>query len=370
MDELTTLRELGSDTPGPTAAETAAARARLQAAIDHAPSRGARSWRRRGGRLARPRLWAPLSAAAAVTAVAVTAAVLAAPSLHVRPSASPAMALSAAQVLDQAASAAAHQPAGHGRIFFSEIEDMPPPSGGPPLLQLTWVGDGVPGRQAFVGPQTPFTSRPVPVPDQIQFGQRFLRWAQLRRLPTAPGPLLAAIERATGPYPAATQFDAIMSLLAEAPLTPALRAGLYRAAALLPGLTVRPHVRDLVGRRATEVYLPPTKRGAGSALLVDPATGAFLGLAQLLLPRPGQCAPDQEKAVLTAGYVGSDESLPPGAVRTPRPAVWPNIIPRCPIPTGGKPSPSIPSPTPHGSPTPSPGGNPTPSPRGSPSPTL
>src|SRR5262249_10958297 len=159
----------------------------------------------------------------------------------------------------------------------------------------------------------------------------------------------------TGPYPATTQFDTITSLLAEAPLTPALRAGLYRAAALLPGLTVRPHVRDLVGRRTTEVYLPPTKRDAGSALLVDPATGAFLGLAQLLgPPRHGQCASDEEKVVLTTGYVGTDDRLPTGAVRAPRPAVWPNVIPYCPSPTGGKPSPTPgnPSPTPHGSPMP------------------
>jgi hypothetical protein len=239
---------------------------------------------------------------------------------------------------------------------------------------MTWVGDGVPGRQASVGPQTPYNSRPLPL-DAVELGSRFLTWAQLRRLPTAPGPLLDAIERATGPYPVATQLDTITSLLAGAPLTPALRAGLYRAAALLPGLTVRLGVRDLVGRPATEVYLPPTQRNAGAALLVDPATGAFLGLAQLLLParpRVGQCAADGEEAVLSAGYVGSDDRFVPGTPRAPRAAVWPNIVPRCPMPTGGKPSPSAghPSPTPGGGPTPSPSGNPTPTPGGKPSPTA
>jgi hypothetical protein len=343
MDELTMLRDVGRHTPGPTAAETAAARARLQAAIDGArsgpfltaPSSRGRALLRR---LARPRLWAPVSAAAAVTAVAVTAAVLAAPGPH-RPSpASAPERLTAANVLDEAASAAARQAPGQGRFFFSEIEIMPP--GAPPLLLMTWVGHGVPGRQASVGPQTPYYSRRLPVPSKIQFGQTFLSWTQLRRLPTAPGPLLAAIERANRGYGTAAAFDIITSLLAEAPLTSALRAGLYRAAALLPGLTVRRHVRDLVGRRATEVYLPPTKRGAGSALLVDPATGAFLGLAQLLLPRPGLCASDEEQVVLSAGYVGSDDRFSPGAVRAPRPAVWPNIIPRCPITAGGTPSPA------------------------------
>jgi hypothetical protein len=374
MDELTTLRDVGRDTPGPTAGETAAARARLQAAIDDALSGPFLAARSSGGRalltrLARPKLWAPLSAAAAVTVVAVAAAVLAAPGPHRPGPASAPGRLTAATLLDQAALAAERQIPGQGRYFFSEIEVMPP--GAPPLLQMTWVGDGVPGRQAFVGPQTPFYSRRLPVPYEIQVGQTFLTWARLRRLPTAPGPLLAAIERATGPYPAATQLDTITSLLAEAPLTPALRAGLYRAAALLPGLTVRPHVRDLVGRRATEVYLPPTKRDAGSALLVDPATGAFLGLAQLLLPpRHGPCAADEEEAVLSAGYVGSDYRFVPGTPRAPRPAVWPNVIPYCPIPTGGKPSPSPGSPAPGGAPTPSPAGNPSPTPGRTPSPSA
>jgi hypothetical protein len=82
MDELTLLRNLDPDTPGPSPAETAAALARLLAAIDAQPraSRPAASPSRLSflERFARPRLWAPVAAAAAVAALAITGAVIAA----------------------------------------------------------------------------------------------------------------------------------------------------------------------------------------------------------------------------------------------------------------------------------------------------
>jgi hypothetical protein len=82
MDELTLLRNLDPDTPGPSPAETATALARLLAAIDARPStsRPAASLSRLSflERFARPRFWAPVAAAAAVAALAITGAVIAA----------------------------------------------------------------------------------------------------------------------------------------------------------------------------------------------------------------------------------------------------------------------------------------------------
>jgi hypothetical protein len=83
MDELTLLRNLDPDTPGPSPAETAAAWARLLAAIDAAQpgaSRPTASPSRLSflERFARPRFWAPVAAAAAVAALAITGAVIAA----------------------------------------------------------------------------------------------------------------------------------------------------------------------------------------------------------------------------------------------------------------------------------------------------
>jgi hypothetical protein len=85
MDELTLLRNLDPDTPGPSPAETAAAFARLLAAIDAQPSasRLAASPSRLSflERFARSRFWAPVAAAAAVAALAITGAVIGAHSV-------------------------------------------------------------------------------------------------------------------------------------------------------------------------------------------------------------------------------------------------------------------------------------------------
>jgi hypothetical protein len=80
MDELSLLRNLDPDTPGPSPAETAAALARLLAVIDAQPSAsrpavspGRLPFRER---FASPRFWAPVAAAAAVAALAITGAVI------------------------------------------------------------------------------------------------------------------------------------------------------------------------------------------------------------------------------------------------------------------------------------------------------
>jgi hypothetical protein len=82
--ELTLFRDFRGDTPGPSAAETEAARARLleaiavqcTAAARPAPSRRGWGWARL---FARKRFWAPIAAAVAVAAVAITMVLLAVP---------------------------------------------------------------------------------------------------------------------------------------------------------------------------------------------------------------------------------------------------------------------------------------------------
>ncbi len=94
LDELTLFRDFRSDRGGPSSAETTAARARLLDAIadeSFAPSRRM-SWVRRMPWLrpfARTRFWAPLAAAAAVTAIAVTVSLLAAYSPPATPAPKP-----------------------------------------------------------------------------------------------------------------------------------------------------------------------------------------------------------------------------------------------------------------------------------------
>jgi hypothetical protein len=81
--ELTAFRDFRSDAPGPSAAETAAARVRLlDAMAAHPAASRLTSWlrgRTRLGRMVRTRFWVPIAAAAAVTAVVVTMVLLAVP---------------------------------------------------------------------------------------------------------------------------------------------------------------------------------------------------------------------------------------------------------------------------------------------------
>jgi hypothetical protein len=92
--ELTLFRDFRSDTPGPSADETEAARARLLeamagqgcAAPRPASTRRLRAWL---GPFARTRFWAPVAAAAAVTAIAITVALLAVPGSTATPKPKP-----------------------------------------------------------------------------------------------------------------------------------------------------------------------------------------------------------------------------------------------------------------------------------------
>jgi hypothetical protein len=350
MDELTLLRNFRRDTPGPSATETDAARARLLQAIDD-PQAGASRLRasRRVlsiiGVVGRRKLWAPVAAAAAVTAVAITAAVIAAPGPRAVGPISPSGSVTAASVLLDAAAAAARQAPGHGRYFATEFQNIDI-YGSPPSGAVTyWTGDGVSGRLAWLNGR--YASS---LPEDIMFSYG-LTWAKLQRLPTTPGELQADIAKTIRTLEgrvssAAYSFSLIANLLARAPLSPALRSALYQVAARLPGLVVVPHAHDLIGRAATEVYVPsrfsiPT----GQALYFDPSTGAAFDVAG-----PGQsphCPDMWQDAVLASGYVSSKYQLPAGAVRTPRPVPQLSAFPGCDVrPT------VLPTPTPTSSPVP------------------
>jgi hypothetical protein len=369
MDELTLLRKLHRDTPGPSAAETAAARARLLDAIGNPPLRASRmtaSARHLAvlGLLFRRRFWAPLAAAAAVTAVAITVAVIAAPGPHPSLPDTSARPLTAASVLLQAASAAAGQVPGHGRFFATEFENIDI-YGSPPSSVVTyWIGHGVSGRLAWLNGR--FASS---LPEAIVAGYG-LTWAKLQRLPTAPGQLQADLVKVVrsqgipGESLAAVEFSLIANLLARAPSSPALRSALYQVAARLPGLALVLHAHDLIGRPAAEVYVPRQQANipTGQALYFDPSTGAALDVAGFG-PDP-HCPDVSQDAVLASGYVGSKYQPPAGAVRTARPVPQISVFPGCGVYYTPPPSPaatSAPVPTP-GTSSGTPGLAPTPTP--------
>jgi hypothetical protein len=339
MDELTLLGEFRSDMPGPTTAETAAARDVLLAAMEQVRPVAART---------KPpdrRFWIPLAAGTCAAAVGIAAAaVITAPRPRpAGPAAKPAV-LTAAVVLRKAASAAASQAAGHGRFFVSESEYIDPGNGhNAPAKRTIWIGNGVTGRLLDRG----WGRTGSPIPPGLSFGRGVITWSQLLSLPTAPGPLLTQIARASrgnGQPLVQAEFGTIVGLLFESPTTPALRAALYLAASRLPGVTLVPAAHDLLGRPAAEVYVPPGFAGnGGDALFFDPSTSAVLGVATLVGSNV-QCPPAFEAAVLAAGYVNSTFQLPPGAPASLKPVTWARGAAGCPAPTSGQPSAS-PSPS-------------------------
>ena len=340
MDELTLLREFRSDAPGPSTAETAAARDRLLAVMDDVQSGSGRASAAQhrtnpAGRAGR-RSWIPVAVAAAATAAAIAAvSITVSGPWKTQPGSKPA-ALTAAIALRQAASAAVRRPAGHGRFFVSESEYITPADGqDDPALRTIWIGNGATGRLVQGG------HSPAVITPGISFGRRTLTWAQLQSLPTAPGPLLADVARVSGnmgqPLVNA-EFDNVVGLLFESPSPPALRSALYDVAARLPGVTLVSNSRDLIGRTAAEVYLPPGFPGnGGQALFFDPSSSAVLGVASLDGSRL-QCPPIWEDAVLASGYVSSKHQLPPGAPRSPRPLTRAMSVPGCPKPSSAQPA--------------------------------
>jgi hypothetical protein len=302
-----------------------------------------------------------------VTAVAIAGAVIAAPGPRAAAPASSPGSVTAASVLREAAAAAARQAPGHGRYFATEFENIDI-YGSPPSGAVTyWIGNGVDGRLAWLNGR--YASS---LPEDIMFGYG-LTWAKLQRLPTAPGELQADIAKTIRTLEgrvssAASSFSLIANLLARAPLSPALRSALYQVAARLPGLVVVPHTHDLIGRAATEVYVPsrfsiPT----GQALYFDPATGAVFDVAGT--GQSPRCPDMWQDAVLASGYVSTKYQLPPGALRAARPVPQLSAFPGCDVKPTVLPTPSpTSSPLPSVSPSPLPSVSPSPLPSVSPSP--
>jgi hypothetical protein len=111
-----------------------------------------------------------------------------------------------------------------------------------------------------------------------------LSYAQLRRLPTDPTRLAAALNSLAARYHvnqlfpqagyrAAIRFG-ILRGLAEAPTSAALRAALYRVLAATPGIRLLGRTRDSIGRYGMAVAIDV--HGVELEMIIDPTTGALL----------------------------------------------------------------------------------------------
>ncbi|MFJ3783860.1 CU044_5270 family protein [Streptomyces sp. NPDC090093] len=143
------------------------------------------------------------------------------------------------------------------------------PLGSPgPVYELD--GPGAEPRKSTLGAEPPSVTRPT--------------HAYVAALPTEPEALLRLVREQTrgagesgGSGSDADQraFTAIGTLLAETWAPPEVTAALYRAAALIPGVTVLPSATDAAGREG--VAVARTAHGEQTQWVFDRTTSAFLG---------------------------------------------------------------------------------------------
>ena len=127
------------------------------------------------------------------------------------------------------------------------------------------------------GQNTPFADSPGgQCPDRGGLNDPTYRL--LQTLPTDPHALLAMIyrvERGHGPGPDQEAFVTIGDLLREAIAPPQVSAALYRAAALIPGVTVVADTTDAIGRHGVAVAM--TSQGVRSEWIFSKQTLQYLG---------------------------------------------------------------------------------------------
>jgi hypothetical protein len=131
------------------------------------------------------------------------------------------------------------------------------------------------------GQNTPFADSPGgKCPDRGGLNDPTYRL--LQTLPTDPHALLAMIyraERGHGPGPDQEAFVTIGDLLRNTIAPPGVAAALYRAAALIPGVTLLPHATDAIGRPGVAVGRigPGIDGGVREELIFSRATGQLIG---------------------------------------------------------------------------------------------
>ena len=114
----------------------------------------------------------------------------------------------------------------------------------------------------------------------------------LQTLPTNPHALLAMIyrvERGHGPGPAQEAFVTIGDLLRNTIAPPKVAAALYRAAALIPGVTLVPNATDAIGRHGVAVARigPGADGGVREELIFSRATLQLIG-ERTVIARTGE----------------------------------------------------------------------------------
>jgi hypothetical protein len=137
----------------------------------------------------------------------------------------------------------------------------------------------------------------------------------LQTLPTSPHALLALIyrtEREHGPGPAQEAFVTIGDLLRNTIAPPKVTAALYRAAALIPGVTLVPHATDAIGRPGVAVGRigPGVDGGVREELIFSKTTLRLIG-ERTVIARTGTTT--TATAIIARAFVDHRGQVPASA---------------------------------------------------------
>jgi hypothetical protein len=276
---------------------------------------GWRGWRVTSpGRQLRRRAWLLLGAGAAIAGMAAAVTAIIITSLGGLPPASP----GAVRLLARVAAAAARQPTpqvGDNQYMFAEIKEVSRslPANLEPFIRKgslprdirlrlkqrrpqritlqIWmpVSDVCRmGVERSVGSKGPginwkFTARGSGVKCPSIGGLNDASYRLLQALPTDPHALLAMIykvERGHGPSPDQEAFVTIGDLLRDKIAPPKVAAALYRAAALIPGVTLVHNATDAIGRHG--VAVAQTADGIRTELIFSKTSLRLIGERTIL----------------------------------------------------------------------------------------
>ena len=148
-----------------------------------------------------------------------------------------------------------------------------------------WIAAGRPRIQDRSASQQPM----API-GRYSLGDEQLTTAQMLAYDPSPEELFDRLRSRVGDRgqsPDGEVFTEIADALREAPQPPALRATLYRALALVPGVQFLGHVRDRLGRAAIGVAFTE-RTGVRHELLFDPDTAEVLAERQVVTRRVGE----------------------------------------------------------------------------------
>jgi hypothetical protein len=127
-------------------------------------------------------------------------------------------------------------------------------------------------------------------------------YPHLTSLPTDANGMLDAIRRSTG-QPSPTDLEvwrAVGGMLAESYLPPAQRAAVFRAAKLIPGVTVVQGARDAADRTGVAIARIDDEAGVRAEIIFDPKTYLYLGEREFVVDAAKAAAPVGSQISATA----------------------------------------------------------------------